>query len=90
VDRAIVLEVTRDFDLTAADPYVSDVVSAALEPRGLENSITQSADVPAVATVAAAVADVPQAAETLPDSAPIERVMFASGTRRRFSFFGAR
>ena len=92
VDRAIVLEVTRDFDLTGAEPQVSDVVSAdALAARGLENSINPSADAPGVGDVAPAVADIPQVAETLPaDSAPIERVMFASGTRRRFSFFGAR
>jgi general secretion pathway protein A len=92
VDQAIVLEVTRDFDLTGADPQVSDVVSAdALPARGLADSIKPSLDAPEVGAVAPAMAETLEATETLPtDSAPIERAMFASSTRRRFSFFGAR
>jgi hypothetical protein len=102
VDRAIVLEVTRDFDLTGADPQVSDVVSAdALPAHGLADSIKPSLDAPEVGEVAPAMADAAEATEMLPtemlptemlptDSAPIERAMFASSTRRRFSFFGAR
>jgi general secretion pathway protein A len=99
VNRAMVLEVTRDFDL---DGPQSCVVSPTprLEPETA--SVEHAAEAPAgaqgvtdVATVAAGVPEpskpASESAPTPTDSEPAERVMFAAATRsRRFSLFGAR
>ena len=93
VDRAIVLEVTHDFDLAASDRQVTDVVSAeGLEARGVDHSVNAAADAREVGDVTSVAADHPEAAQAAPNgSEPIERGMFGAGTRpRRFSLFGAR
>jgi type II secretory pathway predicted ATPase ExeA len=93
VDRAIVLEVTHDFDLAGSDRRIADVVSAeGLEVHGVDNSVNASGDAHEVGDVTSAAADHPEAAQAAPSgSEPIERGMFGAGTRpRRFSLFGAR
>jgi hypothetical protein len=92
VDRAIVLEVTHDFDLAGSDRRIADVVSAeGLEAHAVDNSVNASADAHEVGDVTSAAADHPEAAQAPSGSEPIERGMFGAGTRpRRFSLFGAR
>jgi hypothetical protein len=93
VDRAIVLEVTHDFDLAGSDRRIADVVSAeGLEAHGVDNSVNPSADAHELGDVTSVAADRPEAAQAAPSgSEPIERGMFGAGTRpRRFSLFGAR
>jgi general secretion pathway protein A len=102
VDRATVLEVTRDFDLGGSESSASDEASRLESKSGSVAHIDATpADVQGIADVAPDAEGVPgpprvefvpgQNEAAVTDSAPVERVMFAMPARGRWgSLFGAR
>ncbi len=87
IDRATVLEVVHDFDLTAADP---DAPADAAAPRQRDRA-AGSDDQSAFHSIAPRQSQ-DERTDAAPGTAkPGEPAMFATATRtRRFSFFGAR